>query len=417
MRHWFEKFAARRMDTAQRIVAPAEGWEPFADAGRPERPGPLIERRIVGILSAIAIPLAILFWIMLAQPFAENGPAYVVYWLHDQMFLPAKGRLWTEPYPRSLFGVIVVAVVIVALLALRGRISGLHAGLASRYLHTKLGRVSAIAWATGLPFPIVNTYLRTIADFNVDASLERVARGTPEAEADAGAVELAIWLRRPAIRRGDGRAAYVAAEILLKAAEALTGDKRISKASRDLAQTITAAGNSLGSNFDRAPIDDTLWLVTHKAVARSPWSPAERRDPKTIDFVVRAQARADVLLTAAEQGQDGRKTWPDSGSLARRLSAKAALISDDRAVFVRWWEAEKRSRFVADMAAAANGIVVASDWDLNLANASDVGAIQNFARNRVKDGQPDTVIYTGLDLAFPADWVAKIVDDFKPRDP
>ncbi len=69
--------------------------------------------------------------------FDETGVGYVAYWLHDRLYLPLKGYLWTWGFPQSLVVWLVIllllGVALAGFLSRRPLLRGAH-GLAARYL-------------------------------------------------------------------------------------------------------------------------------------------------------------------------------------------------------------------------------------------------------------------------------------------
>ncbi|MCW2243159.1 hypothetical protein [Azospirillum canadense] len=102
---------------------------------RPERDADLPSRlaRRWGVCAAVAGGAGLLAYGTRARWFDPDGPGYAAYWLHDAVYLPLKGHLWTWGLPYSLVPWTVLATLLVtgALGFLSGRplLRGAHAAL------------------------------------------------------------------------------------------------------------------------------------------------------------------------------------------------------------------------------------------------------------------------------------------------
>jgi hypothetical protein len=82
--------------------------------------------------------------------FGEVGLGYAVYWLHDRLYLPLKGYLWTWGFPVSLVAWLEITLLLLVALAgfLSGRplLRGAHSLVARHTLATPLGRRMIDHW-------------------------------------------------------------------------------------------------------------------------------------------------------------------------------------------------------------------------------------------------------------------------------
>lgn len=105
----------------------------------PDRARRLARRRKGAMVAAILIGLPI--YLVAARILPKEGPGYWLYWIHDNIFLQAKGYMYTLYYPNSLiwWGVIVTVLVIwlIPFLLDKAPIRTIHIALLRLAVHRK----------------------------------------------------------------------------------------------------------------------------------------------------------------------------------------------------------------------------------------------------------------------------------------
>lgn len=160
------------------------------------RPRRFWRRRL--ILSVVGGALVLLIVAVASEFFATDGPAALLYWLHDNVWLPLNGRFWTSVFPLGLIWLLPVGMIFTLVMV---EYSGLAAPVRFLQVHTLMwllrgrGFVPVLLWhrllgLAGLRAALAEAILRDEQNRLCGDVVQSLGRNEPPGNAFAQLVEI-----------------------------------------------------------------------------------------------------------------------------------------------------------------------------------------------------------------------------------
>lgn len=366
------------------------------DAGRERNLLARLARRWI-VFAAAATPVGGAVLVVAARLAEPDGWAYPLYVLHDAVYLPLKGHLWTRWFPDAVAAFAVFGALTV--LGLAGFLSGrpvLHAlhvaasraALERTALHPLLRRWLVRAGGSRR----MPSQLDLLAEAAREAALDTLWR--PEGRAPRAESAVALTLLVAARRRlGPGHAAADCLECALILDPAATGAPAHLAALADCVHTLVADADTMPLLADAVAVMDALAGGAGQDGLRATASAVLDR----IALIESTCANMHKRLRGSHPDPAPPQPPPEAGRLALLVAAGVAKAAGRRDILLTWLSA------LAALDVAAGAAPSDDPWRAFAAGlTAKAPANRHFAIAAALSGAPDAHAARALAQASPA---------------